>query len=470
MPPFQNICSLPLPAELFTQALHPSLPLLSIGLSTGHVHTYRLPPIGDSPSDSASPPPPQPFSQSDDSTTKPILRRTSTSSLASENGLGSVETAWRTKRHKGSCRTLAFSPDGSTLYSAGTDGIVKAAAADTGQVTSKIAIPRADGQPDLPTLLHALNEQTLLLATDSSALHVYDLRSSKSALRPSATYNPHSDYISSLTPLAPVSSTSNHSVNANASSAVTAKTNQFLTTGSTTLGLTDLRKGVLVQSSDQDDELTSSVCVRGLSSRGSSVGEKVLVGGAEGVVSLWERGVWDDLDERVVVDEGGSEVEVLVNVPESLGGEGGGKLVAAGLGDGRVRFVRIGGRKGNGVVREWDVRHDEVEGVAGVGFDVGGRMVSGGGMAINVWRVDEEEEEEDDDEDEREVGVNGSGLKRSADSDEDDEWSDVVDSEEEENKKKRSEKKNRKKRKRGKKKDRSGGGDGQVSMAFKGMT
>jgi hypothetical protein len=36
---------------------------------------------------------------------------------------------------------LGFGTDGQTLYSAGTDGIVKAAKTETGQVENKIVIP-----------------------------------------------------------------------------------------------------------------------------------------------------------------------------------------------------------------------------------------------------------------------------------------------------------------------------------------
>jgi hypothetical protein len=112
---FQNICAIPLDHDLFTQAVHPEEPIVSVGLSSGHVQTYRLP-AGAS-------------GDGDDDT------------LASANGFGHIETAWKTRRHKGSCRALAFAIDGLQLYSAGTDGIVKAADATTGRVVAKIAVP-----------------------------------------------------------------------------------------------------------------------------------------------------------------------------------------------------------------------------------------------------------------------------------------------------------------------------------------
>lgn len=100
---FDTVCTIPLNHEVFVQAVHPAEPIVSVGLASGHVHTYRIP---------------------------------------TESGVNrQIETTWETRRHKGSCRTLGFGIEGDALYSAGTDGIVKAADVGTGQVTAKIAIP-----------------------------------------------------------------------------------------------------------------------------------------------------------------------------------------------------------------------------------------------------------------------------------------------------------------------------------------
>lgn len=362
---FDTVCTFPLTAELFAQAVHPTEPLLTVGLSDGHVETLRLPPVLEDDGDATE--------------------------TASANGTGQIETVWRTRRHKGSCRSLAYSFDGGQLFSAGTDGIVKVADSLTGKVVDKIAIPLdpSTGLEDEPSLLHILNPQTLLFATDSSALHLYDLRVDQENIsngfksrKPQQTHHPHTDYISSLTPLAPTeASTSGFS-------------KQWISTGGTTLAVTDVRRGVLMKSEDQEEELLSSVFVSGLSKRGggTSVGEKVVVGGAGGVITLWERGQWDDQDERIVVDRGygtgpsagGESLDVLTLLPDGVGTR---KTVAAGMGNGQIRFVQIGSNK---VVDQ--VRHDDVEGVIGIGFDVGGRMISGGGDVIKVWheKVDED--------------------------------------------------------------------------------
>lgn len=308
---------------------------------------------------------------------------------------------------------------------------MKAASSSTGKVLSKVAIPLTPSSDsiDPPTLIHALSPQTLLLATDSGALHLYDLStpSTFATGKPSQTHYSHEDYISSLTPLPP------------SAASTSGLSKQWVTTGATTLAVTDLRRGVLVKSEDQEEELLCSVYVGGLPHRpGRSSGEKVLVGSSTGVLTLWEKGVWDDQDERIYVDRGvggGESLDSLVVMPDGVGD--GGKNVVVGCGDGTIRIVQLGPNK---VVGE-PLRHDDVEAVVGLGFDVGGRLISGGGSVVKVWQEKLSlDDEEDSDED---VGA----QKRPLDGDDaDDSDKDAADSSDDEE----GGRKRRKKRKKGK--------------------
>lgn len=336
------------------------------------------------------------------------------------------------------------------LYSAGTDGLLKVASSSTGRVVSKILTPfdSSSNSVDPPTLLHALSPQTLLLAADSGALHLFDLRtpSGFGSGKPSQTHRPHDDYISSLTPLPPTdTSTGGFS-------------KQWVTTGGTTLAVTDLRRGVLVKSEDQEDELLSSVYVGGLPSKpGRSKGEKVLVGSSTGVLTLWERGIWDDQDERIIVDAGiggGESLDSLVVMPEGVGN--GGKNVVVGLGDGTIRIVQLGPNK----VLEDSLRHDEIEAVVGLNFDVGGRLISGGGSIIKVWQEKMSLDEEEEEDSEEEVKAN----KRSLDG------SDLEDSEKDSDADSSDDEKGgRKQRKKRRKSKAKGANVGNGILKFKGM-
>lgn len=85
--------SIPLPSDLFSLALHPSKPLLAAGLSSGHLHTYTWP---------------QPEDDEDDDEDDGGDAEKDVEGGKS----GGFKISWKTRRHKGSCRCIAFSGDG----------------------------------------------------------------------------------------------------------------------------------------------------------------------------------------------------------------------------------------------------------------------------------------------------------------------------------------------------------------------
>ncbi|KAF3934901.1 hypothetical protein ABW19_dt0205514 [Dactylella cylindrospora] len=354
--------SIPFTSPIFTLATHPSSPLFTAGLLSGHVYTYTWPqeiPSDDSDSEGAS------------------------------NSLpGGYKVAWKTRRHKGSCRSAAYSHDGQALYTAGTDSLIKVASTTTGQVTQKALIPPSSStsQADNPSHIHPLTPHHLLLGTDAGTIHLYDTRVSL-PVKPTLSWTSiHEDYISSISPLPPTSeSTSN-------------LPKSLITTGDTTLAVVDVRKGLMQRSEDQENELLSSCVVNGVGKGGRST--RVYAGMSSGTIHAFERGVWTDMCERIKIGGKDTEVDVVAEYTQTGDEEvGKGKCIAAGCSDGIVRVVRLGGNK---IVRMFEHGGSgEEEGISAIGFDCDGSMVTAGGSTVKIWYQENDVAKLEDDEEEK---------------------------------------------------------------------
>jgi hypothetical protein len=236
--------------------------------------------------------------------------------------------------------------------------------------------------------------------------------------------------------------------------------------------VTDLRKGIIKLSEDQSDMLLSSACASGLGLSKSAKrrraaagadtqgsGEKIIVGGAGGVITIWERGEWEDQGGRVKIAGGDAEpvvasgtrgfaadgmeddltVDALAIVPEDLPGlEGygrGGRLAVAGLGNGAIRVLRLRGAGGEVLDT---IRHDEggIESVVTLGFEREGRLISGGGEVVKIWQAgvtrdeaNEDDEEEEEDQEKHKAVDNGVDEDDEIEDDEEDDPDDEVDEE-----------------------------------------
>lgn len=340
------------------------------------------------------------------------------------------------------------------LFTAGLDGLLKAASSETGQVRSKaLYLPESDAA----SALVSLSPDHLLLGTDAGNIHLYDIRDPAgfASPKPSASWKGvHTDYISSLLPLA-ASGTS-----------VTGFSRQFIATGDTTLSHLDVRKpgSVLGRSDDQEDELLCSAYIPNAPSRQTGGSQKILTGTAAGVVTTWNKGFWEDHQDRIPLSRStGDPIESLLQIPEGFeihGWSGRGTLFAAGSGDGKVRIVKMGPNKtlatlahsysadeakrmANGKVKTGDYEEGMEEGVSSLDMDCDGNLVTGGGMIVKIWTAMEAAGGKDD-----------SDADSDADSDDEDsrkrpQEDSEMDSDEESDDEKEDKKKKRKKRKGG---------------------
>ncbi|CAM0136757.1 WD repeat-containing protein jip5 [Umbelopsis sp. WA50703] len=134
--------------QVFDFAFHPTEDIVTAGLITGHIESYRY-------------------------------------------GLEENENLWKQRLTKKSIRGLEYNIDGSVLYSISKDKSISAIDSSTG--ATKLKLTDAHEQP-LNSLL-VLNENMLATGDDQGVIKLWDNRSQKCVM----TYTEHDDFIADMT-------------------------------------------------------------------------------------------------------------------------------------------------------------------------------------------------------------------------------------------------------------------------------
>lgn len=361
---------------LFSVAAHPTKPIVLAGLGTGHLfcHSYDAESLEEKLQ--AAREQAQDKSKNVKLSVVSQLKKkwwTAVADHQSIDGSNGITTNWKTKRHKGSCRSVIFDINegsvGDYVYSVGKDHTIKKAATETGRVTAKSEISShyddaADAVTNLaisPThpFLLAGTENGLVLVFDSNELSANKLKFKLPGM--------HEDAINKILPMPDVSAY------------------HYLTLGSTTLTHLDIRKGAITQSDDQADELLS-MCYAS-DHVNDHKNDTVLVSHGEGIVTLWRNSnnMLMDQISRVKVNKNAS-IDAIISTMQA-GTEDMRDSVWCGDSEGllhRVNYKR-------GKVVETRV-HSSLMGKLGGLDEVGGleidydyRLISSGMEGLKIW-------------------------------------------------------------------------------------
>lgn len=280
---------------LFSFAAHPTRPIIVAGLATGHLysHSYNAEELEDKVA--AAREKTEGKKAGKPSAISQLKNKWWTVEPDHANILGNngVTANWKTKRHKGSCRSVVFDvlegSAGDHIYSVGTDHIIKKAATETGKVVSKSEIVNhySDPKDAVTTMNISPTHPFLVTGTENGDMLVFDSNNLSNKLKFKLN-SVHDDAVAKILPMPAVSAY------------------HYLTLGSTTLSHVDIRKGIITQSDDQSDELLS-MCYA-TDHVNDNKNDTVLVSHGEGIVTLWRNSTNRLMDQisRVKVNKNAS--------------------------------------------------------------------------------------------------------------------------------------------------------------------
>lgn len=390
------IVELNYPEPLFSVAAHPTKPILISGLATGHIYcnTYdadKLEELQSANRENISMLEKEAFKKGKIAAINKSVSQlknkwwTNIHDMTDIKESDNIVTNWKTKRHTGSCRSVIFDPlensVGENIYSIGTDHIIKKASTETGKVLSKATISDhyLDSKDAITKLAHSATHPFLLAGTENGHVLVYDSKDISSNKLKFTVSKAHDDSINHILPMPDVSSY------------------HYLTLGSTTLSHIDIRKGIITQSDDQEDELLS-MCFAS-DNINDNKNDTVLVSHGEGIVTIWKNsknGFMDQLS-RIKVNKEAS-IDAIVPTMNCDDGE---MSASVWCGDSEGLLHRINYKKGRVVetrVHSSSIGKygaaDEV-GILDIDYDY--RLISAGMDSLKIWSNQEEILESDND-------------------------------------------------------------------------
>lgn len=391
------------PDPLFSVAAHPTRPIIAQGLATGHVFcteydAEKLEEKQQQTRDNYVREQQEAFKKGKISSVIKSVSQLSHKWWSVIDDISSindplVKTLWKTKRHKGSCRSIIFDPLesslGENIYTAGTDHIIKKANTETGKVSGKVDISKdfIDSTDAVTKLCHSATSAMILAGTEGGHVLVYDSSNlSKSSIKfkvPQA----HDDCINHILPMPDVSAY------------------HYLTLGSTTLSHIDIRKGIVTQSDDQEDELLS-MCYAS-DHVNDHKNDVVLVSHGEGIVTIWKnsKNHWRDQLSRIKVNKGASLDAIIPSM--NCDTDEMTNSIWCGDSDGLLHRInyKVGKVVETRVHSNTAAKYGAVDEVGVLDIDYNYRLISSGMDSLKIWSdqvqedIIEESEESDDSDD-----------------------------------------------------------------------
>lgn len=367
---------------LFTVAAHPTRPIIATGLGTGHLYCYSY---EDEKLQQRLDRKRAAFLKSDDSDNARVslLKKKWWVHEKDHAAIGEnsyMKVNWKTKRHKGSCRSVAFdvleNSVGENIYSVGTDHMIKKAATETGKVLAKtdFASHLNDPKDVVTNMALSTTHPFLLTGTENGNVLVFDTNKLSSPELKFRCDNVHEDAITKILPMPAVSPY------------------HYLSLGSTVLSHIDIRKGIVTQSDDQSDELLS-MCYPTEFVNGNK-NDTVIVGHGEGIVTLWKNSNNSFMDQisRVKVNKNAS-IDTVIS-PMNAGDDN--LLDSIWCGDSDGLLHRINYKRGKVVeTRAHSLLTSKMgltDEVSGLDIDYEYRLVSSGMESLKIWSLQTEED------------------------------------------------------------------------------